>query len=471
MAGAGMVGGCNASQKPVRLPTVETDPDARFLSRAGFGPKPGDIDELRTKGREAWLEEQLAPTSKEPMALKFQLSILAINNFKAFELRDWPKAEIVRQSQQSDVLNAVMSPWQVRERMVDFWTNHFNIYANKSLAAYRIPTDQREVVRKHVLGSFPEMLMASAKSTAMLLYLDQQASTWVVPNENYARELLELHSLGVEEGAYTQQDVMAVARCFTGWTENRSIWWGTGDFRFDPKLHDAGEKTVLGHRIERNRGIEDGEEVVTIVARHPSTARHIARKLCRFFLGDDGANVESAVADAYLQEPVGDIPRMLRVLLLSDELLTGAPTLKRPFDYVISALRALDASTDGKAPVLRHLSDMGQPTHMWPMPDGYPMEPEAWNGSMLGRWNFAIELASNRIGGTKIDIPSLLERYGANDRTEWVSAVFGTSSGTERLDGFMDAISDGHTEKRPANDREWQELTALCLCSPEFQWR
>jgi len=99
------------------------------------------------------------------------------------------------------------------------------------------------------------------------------------------------------------------------------------------------------------------------------------------------------------------------------------------------------------------------------------MEPEAWNGSMLGRWNFAIELASNKIGGTKIDIASLLERYGANDRTEWVSAVFGASSGTDRLDGFMDAISAGHTKERPDNDREWQELTALCLCSPEFQWR
>ncbi|MCH8978522.1 MAG: DUF1800 family protein, partial [Armatimonadetes bacterium] len=265
MAGAGVVGGCSGSgsEKPVRLPTIETDPDARFLSRAGFGPKPGDIEELRSKGREAWLEEQLAPTSKEPMALKLQLSMLAINNFKAFELRDWPKAEIVRQSQQSDVLNAVMSPWQVRERMVDFWTNHFNIYANKSLAAYRIPTDQREVVRKHALGFFPDMLMASAKSTAMLLYLDQQASHYGQPNENYARELLELHTLGVDAG-YSQDDVMQVAKCFTGWTEERRFLRKKGSFRFYEELHDDEKKLVLGEVIPAGGGVKDGERVLDI---------------------------------------------------------------------------------------------------------------------------------------------------------------------------------------------------------------
>ena len=482
-AGAAVASGCGGPQ-PVAVPTLASDPDARFLNRAGFGPRPGEVEALRQKGRKKWLDEQLDPAGSEPFELGLRLSRLEVTHLQAWELRDWPKSDIVRQAQQTDLLYASLSPWQVRERMVDFWTNHFNIYGNKGLAAYRIPTDQREVVRKHAVGSFPAMLNASAKSTAMLLYLDQQASHWGQPNENYARELLELHTLGVD-GGYTQEDVMEVARCFTGWTEERGFLRPRGSFRFDPELHDTRPKSVLGHRVHNEDGVKDGEQVLAILARHPSTARNLARKMCEYFLGEsrvespesrgggDGSNFEELVervAESYLESPTGDIARMLRTIFTSDAFLNGKPTFKRPFDFVVSSLRALDATTDGNKPVLRHLEQMGQPSHMWPMPDGYPISPEAWNGSVLGRWNFAIELCRDEISGTSVNLPSLAERYGAKGRDAWVSAVFGLSAGAAGLDALRDAIAK-HTEASPKSKKEWAEITALCLCSPEFQWR
>ena len=473
LAGAGGVGvvattGCGLGPAgPVAGPTIESDPDSRFLNRAGFGPRPGDIAAMRSTGRKQWLEEQLDPADDEPTELLLRLSRLEVTHLQAWELRDWPKQDIVRQAQQTELLYAVLSPWQVRERMVDFWTNHFNIYGNKGLAAYRIPTDQREVVRQNAVGSFRTMLNASAKSTAMLLYLDQQASHWRQPNENYARELLELHTLGVD-GGYTQKDVMEVARCFTGWTEERGFLMRRGSFRFDPALHDKLEKNVLGHTIPAGGGVEDGERVLEIVVNHPRTANHLARKLCAYFLGSDGPSLEADVAAAYLEKPVGDIARMLRTVFSSDAFLHGAPTFKRPFDFVVSSLRALDATTDGNRAVLRHLELMGQPTHLWPMPDGYPLEPEAWNGSVLGRWNFAFDLCNGGIGGTSANVQALAKRFGAKDRDAWVSALFGLSSG--QLGALRSAIG-GHTKSAPKTKKDWADVTALCLCSPEFQWR
>ena len=421
------------------------------------------------RGREAWLDDQLAPTDDEPLELLIRLERLEVTSLQAWELRDCPKDDVVRQCQQTDLLYAALSPWQVRERMVDFWSNHFNIYGNKGLAAYRIPTDQREVVRKNAVGSFLVMLNASAQSTAMLLYLDQQASHYGKPNENYARELMELHTLGVG-GGYTQKDVMEVARCFTGWTEERGFLKPKGHFRFDEALHDDGSKSVLGNTIPAKGGVEDGRQVLAILAKHPSTAKHIAHKLCKYFLGEDGPAMEAQVVAAYLQEPVGDIPRMLRTIFRSDKFLGGTPTFKRPFDFVVSSLRALDASTDGNKPVLRHLELMGQPTHLWPMPDGYPMDAEAWNGSVLGRWNFAISLCSGKISGTRVDPQALAKRYGAGDRDTWVGAVFGLSAGSERLSALRSSLSE-FTSTVPKTKQDWAEATALCLCSPEFQWR
>lgn len=474
-AGAFAVGleGC-APSASLKAPTRVADADARFLNRAGYGVRPEEIEGLKRKGRVAWIDAQLTPGG-EPLALSWALARIPATSLLAWELRDWPKRDVIRQAQQTDLLYAVYSPWQLRERMVDFWTNHFNIYGNKGLAAYRIPTDQREVVRRHALGSFPDMVAASAKSTAMLLYLDQQASHYGKPNENYARELLELHTLGVS-GGYSQQDVMEVARCFTGCTEERrstfrrvsedgSIGNPQGTFRFDERLHDTGEKTVLGETIPSGGGIEDGERVIEIVTRHPSTARHIAHKLCRYFVGDDAPLLEATVAAAYLQEPVGDIARMLKSILLWERFDVSAPTFKRPFDYVVSALRVLDADSDCNSGVLRHIEAMGQPTHLWPMPDGYPMDAASWNGSVLGRWNFAIQLCSNRIKGTKVDVEKLAQRYGTSAVGGWSNVVLRGSTMPDS------AIREAVESRSFVGFGEFQAASALSLCSMGFQWK
>lgn len=455
-------------------PGTATDSDARFLNRAGFGARSGDIETLKSIGREAWFNRQVK-AGDEPVVLKVALAKIPATSLLAWELRDWPKRDVIRQAQQTDLLYAVYSPWQLRERMVDFWTNHFNVYGNKGLAAYRIPTDQKEVIRKNALGSFPAMVAASAKSTAMLLYLDQQASHYGKPNENYARELLELHTLGVG-GGYTQRDVMEVARCFTGWTEERrsafarvleggSLGSPQGTFRFDARLHDTGAKQVLGHAIAAGGGVEDGDRVIDIVTRHTSTARHLARKLCQYFLGDDGLKREAAVTEAYLQEPVGDIPRMLRAVLLWDGFDHCTPAFKRPFDFVVSSLRLLDADTDCNTGVIRHLEAMGQPTHMWPMPDGYPMEPTAWNGSTLGRWNFAIQLCTNRIKGTKIGLDALASQHGITEPAQWLNFVIrGAAFKSSSLESAVREVSFDDVGR-------FQAETAMCLCSAGFQWK
>ena len=466
MAGAGVAAGTGCSRILSRLeskesvssPQASSNRDVIALNRFGFGPKPGDLDELRDKGREKWFEEQLAAPLDDPLPVMLRLRQLDIFHFTAYELRDLPETEILRQLQTAAILRAVYSPWQLRERMVDFWSNHFNIFARKGLAAYRKPQDERDVVRANTLGSFPKMLEASAKSTAMLLFLDQQASNFSQPNENYARELLELHSLGVD-GGYTQKDVMEVARCFTGWTEERGFMKGKGQFRFRPEMHDSGEKIVLGHVIPKGGGVQDGEKVLEIVSQHPATASFVAGKLCRFFLGSSEPKIQDRVAKAYLSSK-GEIKPMLREIYAAGEEGLAEPFMKRPFDYLCSSLRALDADTDGGKPLQDHLTAMGQPLYQWPMPDGYPDVSEAWTGSLLGRWNFAIDLCEGRIRGTSVDVAGVAKRMGDADP---LAVTFSRPVDSPELDDVVEIVG------RQTLDAAHQ--AALALASPEFQWR
>jgi len=444
----------NLTKKSASPPQPGQEQDARFLNRFGFGPRPGEVAALAAKGRKAWLEEQLKP-GDEPLDVQMMVRRLDIEQLGPWDLRDWKREAVLAQMQQKAILMATYSPWQLRERMVDFWTNHFNIYAGKGLAAYRKPLDEREVVRQHALGKFPDMVRASSRSTAMLVFLDQQNSTAAHPNENYARELLELHTLGVH-GGYTQKDVMEVARCLTGYDEERGFLRKKGSFVFRPELHDDGEKVVLGHRIPAGGGEADGERVVEIVTKHPATAKFIAQKLCRFFLGEDGVSVEAAVAEAYLKTD-GDIPSMVRVIAEHPLALTGKPVVKRPFDYMVSALRATDAQTDGGLELQKHLADMGQPLYQWPMPDGFPDRTRAWTGSLLGRWNFAFDLVDGRLPKTNVGLEALVKESGLDA----VGCVFGVAAGSPLVERV----------RRAALELTDREATALALASPEFQWR
>ena len=367
---------------------------------------------------------------------------------------------MLRGLQQAAILRAVYSRHQLQERLVDFWTNHFNIYARKGDGTYFLPADQIKVIRPNALGKFPELLKASAHSPAMLSYLDNNVNQKGRANENYARELMELHTLGVH-GGYSQKDVQEVARCFTGWTVENRFLRRKGFYRFDESRHDNGEKIVLGHKIPAQGGEKDAEMVLDILVKHPNTAKYISEKLCQHFLGEVAGDWPQKMAQIYLKTG-GDIKAMLRPLLMSDEIKTGVPIIKRPFDFLASSLRALGADTDGGQPLQEHLRKMGQPLHLWPMPDGYPTKTESWTGSLLARWNFAIALTHGAIGNTSLNLPALIEkRDAASALTE---IILGHRAG-EKTD-LMHIIT-----KNLQDNKSVQSIAAMLLCAPEFQWR
>lgn len=429
------------------LPDRPVGVAVRLANRLAFGPRPGDVGRIEQMGRAEYFREQLTADLPEPLHLQLRLRRMEIYQFEPADLEGWPEETVIRQLQQAALLRATYSPNQLLERMVDFWSNHFNIYARKGHAMYRISKDQVEVVRRHALGRFIDLLSASARSPAMLAYLDNTENRRGVPNENYARELLELHTLGVH-GGYTQRDVLEVARCFTGWGIETRFLRKRGQFRFDPETHDEGEKVVLGHRIPAGGGVEDGQRVLRILAAHPSCARYLASKFCRYFTGlEDGPLVER-IARVYTRSG-GNVRAMLQAIVRSQDLAEGPPLVKRPLDFVASALRALDADTDAGSGILDHLDRMGQPLHQWPMPDGYPDQTSSWTGSLLARWNFALALAGNQIPGTSIRADQFAKRVAVEDLT---------------LPGLM-------VPKVIERSREPRYRTALCLMAPEFQWR
>ncbi len=478
LAGVGLVGGCGTlgvskSDDPVAPTTVGDEPYSAHLNRFGFGPVPGQVAALKSKGRRKWFEQQLAAPQDDEGLLGYQLAAMDINNFPAWELRDIPEDYVIRQLNEARIKRAVHSPWQLRERMVDFWSAHFSIYARKGLAAYRKPEDERNVIRKHVFGKFEDMLQASAKSTAMLLFLDQQSSVKAQPNENYAREIFELHSLGVEEGAYTQTDIQEAARCFTGWAEERRQWRNpidqyknpVGSFRFIDDFHDFKSKEVLGVTIKAGGGVTDGEMVVSLAANHPSTARYISKKLCAYFLGREDAGVVGPVSQTFIDSE-GDLTTVLWEIFELSEAGEAEPVLKRPFDFVVSAIRSVDGTVaggnplTGTSPTQKALVDMSQPLYLWPMPDGWPLEPEAWTNTLLARWNFADDLTHGKMADAKVDLKLLKKRIG----DESIASAILNRDAAHSTVAAVNSASGGPSASLA-------QQAALALSTGVFQWR
>jgi uncharacterized protein (DUF1800 family) len=332
---------------------------------------------------------------------------------------------VVTELQRAKLLRAVYSERQLYEMMVDFWENHFSIFANKDDDRYLLTGYDRETIRPFAMGRFRDLLGATAHSPAMLFYLDNWRSSVPRPyaatktkpagvdgglNENYARELMELHTLGVD-GGYTQKDVQEVARCFTGWTIQKPNEQGL--FLYRPGLHDDGEKIVLGHRILPGGGPADGERVLDILATHPATARFIATKLARRFISDEPPQSIIDRAAAVFLKTDGSIRETLRAIVTSPEFFSITAyraKMRSPFEYVAASMRAFNAETDGDRPVLDAIGRMGQPVFGRVTPDGYADRADQWlsSGAMIARFNFASALATNRIKGTKIDLARLL---------------------------------------------------------------
>ena len=371
------------------------------LNRIGFGPREGDVERVRAVGLQPYIDQQLHPERIADSSL-------------APRLADLPGDHVVVELASQKILRAVYSERQLEEVLSDFWFNHFNVDARKGADRILLTEYEREAIRPHVLGSFRDLLEATAKSPAMLFYLDNWMSAASDAsgegssgrrrglNENYGRELMELHTLGVD-GGYTQKDVTEVARCFTGWTIRRPRMGG--GFRFEPRLHDTGRKVVLGHTIKAGRGIEDGEEVLDILASHPATARFLANKLVRRFVSDTPPPALVDRVARRFRETGGDLREVTRAILLSPEFLSPdvfQAKVKTPFEFVVIALRAVDADVWNPVPIVRAVQQMGMPLYQCQPPTGYKDTAEAWvnTGALVNRMNFSLQLANNTLRGT-----------------------------------------------------------------------
>jgi uncharacterized protein (DUF1800 family) len=442
----------------------------RTLNRAAFGPRPGDLAQIQKTGLDGWVDEQLAPEKiEESSAVGWRLwrldTLQADTDFR-FAL---PKEQVQAELQQAAVVQAVYSRRQLQEVMVDFWTDHFNVSQLKGDSAFLKTTEDVQVIRRHALGKFRDLLWASAKSPAMLYYLDNAGNTKDEGNENYARELMELHTLGVD-GGYTQRDVQEVARCFTGWSMHGEGAWRNGEFVYRPDTHDDADRRVLGRFVPAGLGQRQGERVLEILAEHPSTARFIAWKLCRRFIADEGQIPHGLVEQLArtFRRTDGDMRQVLSVLLRSEEFRHGSRRkLKRSFDFTVSALRAVNAETDGRG-VPAYLQRMGQAPYQWAMPNGYPDRTPEWLPSLLGRWNLAVALVSGQIEGTKVDLDDLMRRAGARTSRERAGALMEAVLGRT---GTKTGVTDLTRLIESGGSSGLAQGTALLLSSPAFQWR
>jgi uncharacterized protein (DUF1800 family) len=387
-----------------------------------------------------------------------------------------PQAVVSYDLVQSKLLRAIYSNRQLAEELDDFWFNHFNVNYDKGADRFEIPTYEREAIRPHVLGHFRDLLEATAKSPAMLYYLDNFQS--VRPdidanskgkrakrglNENYARELMELHTLGVN-GGYTQQDVIEVARCFTGWGiyEPRK----GGGFNYNDKVHDKGRKVVLGHVIAAGGGENDAEKVLDILAAHPSTARFISRKLAQRFVADNPPqSLVDKMAKTFLEKH-GDIREVLKTMLDQKEFWSqGAyqAKIKTPFEMVASSVRALNGEVTDAFALSNQVSSLGEPLYRKLEPTGYSNLNAEWvnSGALLGRMNFALALAQNKVAGVKVDTA----RWAADPNEIARTLLYRDLSAATQA--AIAAALTGQKDKAPAPGL----VAGLVIGSPEFQRR
>jgi uncharacterized protein (DUF1800 family) len=341
---------------------------------------------------------------------------------RRIELTAGPAQVVARDLQESKILRAIYSNRQLDEILVDFWFNHFNVFMDKGADRYLTTEYEHNAIRPHVLGKFRDLLEATAKSPAMLFYLDNWQSVGAnTPqplrggngqrrglNENYGRELLELHTLGVD-GGYTQKDVTEAARCFTGWSINQPQRGGT--FQFAPRLHDRGEKIFMGEKIPAGGGIEDGEKVLDIVARHPSTAHFISRKLAQRFVADDPpAALVDRMAQTFLKTD-GDLRAVMQTLLESREFWSeGAfrSKMKSPLEVVVSGVRAINGNVDFATALVNQVGQLGEPLYRKQEPTGYSNSSRDWmnTAGLMARMNFALQLSGNKVPGVTVEKPA-----------------------------------------------------------------
>jgi len=435
-------------------PASEADA-LHVLNRLGYGPAPGDLARVRQVGIDRYIDEQLHPErlplpadlaqrlAALPTAAASQRELIIQYREAAQAVKDGgdearaERREALRQldieSGQARLWRAARSPRQLEERMVDFWFNHFNVFVGKGLDRVLVGNYEREAIRPYAMGRFRDLLGATAHHPAMLFYLDNwqsvaagsQPSPGAGPaarasglNENYARELMELHTLGVD-GGYSQQDVTELARVLTGWTFAPRLTTGASVFVFDARRHDRGDKFWLGQRIG-DQGQAEGERALDLLALHPATARHLSFQLAQYFVADQQpAALVDRLAQRYLASG-GDIRALLQTLFASPEFRSPkvhGQKFKTPYDYVVSSVRATDWPTTDVRPLLGTLRQLGMPLYGCQTPDGYKNTQDAWLNpdAITRRIAFATALASGRLPAAPtppVDAHALLATLG-----------------------------------------------------------
>jgi len=443
-----------------------------LLNRIAYGPRPGDVERVAAMGVDKYIDQQLSPRSIEESPKLLQrlgeLKTLRMTPPQLFDryephpvfgrrpTPDEAKAIreesriIVREAIEARLLRATMSERRLEQVMTDFWFNHFNVFVGKGLDRLWIGSFEEQAIRPHALGKFRDLLGATARHPAMLFYLDNWQNS--APgshgpggrefglNENYAREIMELHTLGVD-GGYTQADVIALARIFTGWGLPRGLRLAKGSsdngFAFDASRHDKGTKTFLGHVIQPN-GIAEGEQALDILARSPATAHHISFQLAQYFVSDNPSpKLVDALAKTF-HDTDGDIREVLRTLFKSDEFWasdSAQAKFKSPYEYVVSALRLADVTIADPRPVAGLLAQLGMPLYGCQTPDGYKTTSDAWLNpdAMTRRVNFATALGAGRTrianpdmapdSATPLDADHLIAALGGDVTPKTVAAV------------------------------------------------
>jgi len=443
------------------------DPLLRLVRRITMGINPEEVALARKLGYVGYLNYHLDAASIDDSAAEAAIAMaLPMTNMTAAQLALQDGGEVQNQASDQSLYRAAFSKRQLRERMVDFWTDHFTIYYTK--VGYLQVVFDRDVIRANALSSFPQLLKATAHSAAMLVYLDQNRSQSPTPNQNYAREIMELHTLGVN-GGYSQTDVAELSRILTGWTTT-----GAGAFTFNPNMHDRGAKTYLGRAFPAMVAataaatqMAEGEAAIQMLVDHPSTAAYISLKLARWLLAyTPPQSVVDATTAVYLSTG-GDISSMIRTILTSKNLMASPAKYKRPFHLAASTLRAMGAQVASVRSVRQRADQMGMPIYFWQQPNGYPDRVDWWSGLVLSRWSFMTDVSNrNTAAQTRIDTAPFRAVDTADGVVAQINArMYGGEIPLVLKSGLLTYLKAG-----TYSDARVRETLGLAASASQFQW-
>lgn len=438
-----------------------------LLNRSTFGPTQANVTEINTIGYQPYLEKQLAYTTIDDSLLDARLAQIPVLSVTPSTISNFTEYEAIFLLGGAAIMRAIHTKRQLFERMVEFWSDHFNISPfNGGTAQFKV-IDDREVIRQHALGKFRDLLGASAKSPAMLRFLDNEKNRAGRPNENYARELLELHTVGVA-GGYTQNDVQNLARAFTGWTIAYS-GPAANTFEFRPDYHDNGPKQIMGLYLPPNGGIMDGEKALDYLASHTATSRFIASKLVSFFLSETPPTALIDQAANIYRSSGGNIKSVVRVVLADTLIRYATAKVKRPF-YLLAEVARKSGVQAVQPEFLTYWAGlMGHRPFGWSTPDGYPQQSGYWAPGLLPRWNVMMTLAMGQAPSLPISAMSLAQANGASTPQQVVDLWNRLFHGNRMPTADKQALL-AYIQRQPNdNHRKYVESLALAWSLPAFQ--